>query len=282
MIYFSSEQPFFFFIYIYINPLHFSRLTLCELSFTHSPRLVFLLDVISRRPFSSMACCIPQFLHRHLRRRANCHYDRNADGDQVYPKRKDGSERYLYDVAGNPVFARDRFGAMRYAVSVFEKELYPRSKRGPVFALDPQFHCPYYARDGTKNEYYPEWKGRERMIELADGEMLAARYATGAQCYPKDRHGNDYFPICKITKKPYYLRDERGFSQRPVTVNNHAMYLDKEEAENETENKVYEKKDALGSTVYTEDHKMKKDSVWTHVKEGCLCLLCGIITGLCI
>lgn len=215
----------------------------------------------------------PLFSSRHQ------NYNRNAAGDQIYPIQKNGAERYLYDATGTPLFAKDRHAKMRYARDSAGNQLYPKSKRGPSFVLHPHLYCPMYARDCKGNEYYPKWKGREQMAQLADGEMLVARYACGRQRYPLDRHGNEYFPICKITKKPYYLLDERGVIYRPVTVNNYEMYLELEEAE-ENVDRIYEKKDALGSTVYTEDHKMKKNSVWTHIKEVCLLALCGLYIGL--
>lgn len=192
-------------------------------------------------------------------------YRRNSSGDQIYPKTR-GTEYYLYDADGNPLFARDRLGVMRYARDLSGNEVYPKWKRQPSFVLHPRLECPVYARDASGNEMYPRWKRREAMAVLSDGEMLAARYASGRQRYPLDRHGNEYFPLCKITRKPYYLLDERGIAYRPVTVNGCEMRL--EEAGN-----VYEKKDALGSTVYTEDHNMKRKSFWSCVLECCFFFL---------
>lgn len=201
-------------------------------------------------------------------------YSLNTFGDQVYPTRRNGSEYYLYDTEGDPVFARDRRGVARYARDVYGNELYPKSRR-PCFVFDPRLEYPVYARDSSGNERYPIRKGREEMAALEDGEMLVARYASGRQRYPLDRRGNEYFPLCKITRKPHYLLNERGFAYRPVTVNGYEMYLRSDEIPEEAGH-VYEKKDALGSTVYTEDHKMKRDSFWTHVKEGCVVGLCGL------
>lgn len=173
-------------------------------------------------------------------------YSRNSLGDQIYPKNGSG-EYYLYNSAdGTPLFAKDRHGIARYARDVSGNELYPKP---PSFVLHPRLEYPMYARDASGNETYPKWKGREVMAVLRDGEMLAARYASGRQRYPLDRHGNEYFPLCKITRKPYYLFDERGIAYRPVTANGFEMCL---RGEN-----FYEKKDALGTTVYTVDRSMR-------------------------
>lgn len=205
-------------------------------------------------------------------------YSLNTFGDQVYPTRRNGSEYYLYDADGNPVFAKDRLGVTRYARDVSGNELYPKSKSGPSFLFHHRLQYPVYAQDSSGNERYPKWKGREMMIVLGDGEMLVARYASGRQRYPLDRRGNEYFPLCKITRKPHYLLDERGVAYRPVTVNGYEMYLKSDEVPEEA-GYIYEKKDALGSTVYTEDHKMKRDSVWTHVKEACVVGCIGLYTA---
>ena len=195
-------------------------------------------------------------------------YDRNEYGDELYPKRRDGSEYYRYG------FAVDRKGTPRYARDAAGNEIYPKSP--PFFLKHPMFDYPVYAQDALGNEIYPKFKRREIFAVLNDGEILAARYSSGRQRYPLDRHGNEYLPVCKITGKPYYLRDEEGNSYRPITVNGYAMYIDSEE--NEEEDHLYEKTDALNSKIYTADHKMKRKSVWMHVMESCI----GLTGSLCI
>ena len=172
-------------------------------------------------------------------------YILNEEGDELYPKRIDGSEYYRFG------FAVDRTGA------------------------------PRYARDAVGNEIYPKVKRREVFATLKDGEILPARYDSGRQRYPLDRYGNEYLPVCKITGKPYYLTDQLGNPYRPVTVNGYPIYIDSEE--DEFEDRLYEKRDALGSKIYTADHKMKSKSVWMHAKEICviltasLCIICPLL-----
>ena len=198
-------------------------------------------------------------------------YDRDELGNEMYPKKRNGSEYYIHDQNGMPVFVTDQNGKQRYAHDAEGNEIYPKNNK---FLYHSQWKYPIYTRDKYGNETYPRFKGREIFAQLSDGEMLPALYASGRQRYPIDRYGNQYMPICKITKKPYYLSDEKGYKYRPFTVNGFPIYISSEEAEEE--DCVYEKRDALNSKIYTADHKMKRESLWTHMKESC------IIGGCCL
>lgn len=167
---------------------------------------------------------------------------------------------------------------MSYARDADDNELYP--KKPPFFILHPQWNTPVYARDASGDETYPVWQGRQVMAETKEGEMLAARYASRRQRYPLDAHGNAYFPLCKTTKNPYYLLDENGYAYQPKTVNGHVMALHPEDLPEEGA-AVYDKRDALGSIIYTEDHKMRRRSTWTRVKEAFLVGICLSLMLLC-
>ena len=173
-------------------------------------------------------------------------YDRDQFGNEVYPRRKGGrgSEYYLRRAG----YAVDRTGTPRYARDAEGNEIYP--DREPRLLEHSVWKYPVYARDRFGNETYPVDRGREMFASLRDGEMLPARFASGRQRYPSDKKGNDYFPLCKITGKPYYLLDEKGFAYKPLTKNGFEMFLSPEESEAIV---LHEKTDALGSKYYTED-----------------------------
>lgn len=183
-------------------------------------------------------------------------YPKNEEGDEVYPKNKNNCEYYYYNTFKVDVFARNRHGATRYARDAHGNEVYPR-------VLNVFLTPPVYARDALGNERYPLWKnGGERMIVTKNHGMVPARYVSGKQRYPVDARGNHYFPL---RPKPYYLKDENDRIYLPTTVNNYVMALREEDVPGHA---VYKKKDALGTTIYTEDCKMKRKSSWSVV--GCL------------
>lgn len=170
----------------------------------------------------------------------------SENSEKSYKLDKNGNEFYYY-CKKKPVFAYNKENDQIYAKDLNGNEIYP--KRG-IFLAQDRYANYYYARDVDGNEYYPTFRKFDVMIpKRRGGDVLIARFKSCRQRYPKDKMGQEHYPVTRDLQ-PFYLLNEEGsryeatFSNRdPVEIGN-------------AKNHVYQKTDVLGNEVYTTDPKL--------------------------
>lgn len=156
--------------------------------------------------------------------------------------------------SGDEVYARDRHG----------NEFYPRN--GDRILARDKLGREYYARDKNGNQVYPLKRRRSVTIHREDGDPVVAVTREGAQRYPVDDKGNEYYlrrddgtPVVLKNEagEPYFARTRNGREMIPWNTLNH---LDPDETP------LITYRDKNGNTVYVKMNNKSYEGVFK-----CLC-----------
>lgn len=188
-------------------------------------------------------------------------YETDDSGCEKYPKMKNGSEYYLYDVHKVPIFAKNNDGDEIYAKDNYSNEMYP--KKPPFFAKN-RFQNVYYAKDSGQDEIYPTYKGLNIYTFTREGTVLIAHFKSGRERYPSNGKGN-YYPV-DIRGKPFYLKNENDIKYPAKTKKNQFIYLEPPILDKKHVKKTT---DALKNTVYMSHPKVENYKL--------SCKICGIL-----
>lgn len=193
-------------------------------------------------------------------------YETDDSGCEKYPKKKNGSEYYLYDVHKIPIFAKNSNNDEIYAKDIYLNEIYPKT---PPFFAKNKYQNEYYAKDSDQNEIYPTYRGLNVYTFTREGDVLIAHCKSGRERYPSNCNGN-YYPV-DIQGRPFYLKDENGKKYPAKTSKNQYIYLEPPILDKKH---VKTKKDALNNVVYMSYPKVANYKLSCEI----CCILSAIIT----